>query len=113
MTIFMVLGIVVALVFLMVTVFNRFAKNRNMVKYGWSNVDVALKRQQDEIENYIKTLRVVRATRCTLRAYVLSRANRDDVRFTMLRLAYDQHVSIGNYLLIIISYLGKRPKQSV
>lgn len=41
----------------MVTVFNRFAKNRNMVKDGWSNVDVALKRRYDLIPNLVETVK--------------------------------------------------------
>ncbi|MGJ8591296.1 MAG: LemA family protein [Aquaticitalea sp.] len=57
MILFIVLGIIVVLVLLMVTVFNRFAKNRNMVKDGWSNVDVALKRRYDLIPNLVETVK--------------------------------------------------------
>lgn len=38
-------------------IFNRFAKNRNMVKDAWSNIDVALKRRHDLIPNLVNTVK--------------------------------------------------------
>ncbi|WP_027126105.1 LemA family protein [Gelidibacter mesophilus] len=57
MVIFVVLGISVLLVILLVTVFNRFAKNRNIVKDAWGNIDVALKRRYDLIPNLVETVK--------------------------------------------------------
>lgn len=56
-SIIVVLGVIVALGALLVSVFNRFAKNRNMVKDGWSNIDVALKRRHDLIPNLVETVK--------------------------------------------------------
>ncbi len=38
-------------------IFNRFAKNRNMVKDAWSNIDVAFKRRRDLIPNLVSTVK--------------------------------------------------------
>ena len=57
MTLLIVLAIVLALAFFLVQVFNRFAKNRNVVKDGWSNIDVALKRRYDLIPNLVETVK--------------------------------------------------------
>lgn len=54
---YIVLGIIVLLVFLMVSAFNRFAKNRNVVKDAWGNIDVALKRRYDLIPNLVETVK--------------------------------------------------------
>src|SRR5690554_6686771 len=54
---YIVLGIIVLLVFLMVSVFNNFAKNRNVVKDAWGNIDVALKRRYDLIPNLVETVK--------------------------------------------------------
>ena len=57
MIIYIVLGIIVLLAFLMVSAFNRFAKNRNVVKDAWGNIDVALKRRYDLIPNLVETVK--------------------------------------------------------
>ncbi len=49
--------IVLVLGFFLVQVFNRFAKNRNVVKDAWSNIDVALKRRYDLIPNLVETVK--------------------------------------------------------
>ncbi|MCL8008764.1 LemA family protein [Gelidibacter japonicus] len=54
---YIVLGVIVLLVFLMVSVFNNFAKNRNVVKDAWGNIDVALKRRYDLIPNLVETVK--------------------------------------------------------
>ena len=55
--IFPLLGVLLVLVFLLVIVFNRFVKNRNVVKDAWSNIDVALKRRYDLIPNLVETVK--------------------------------------------------------
>lgn len=54
---YIILGIAVVVVLLMVSVFNRFAKNRNVVKDAWGNIDVALKRRYDLIPNLVQTVK--------------------------------------------------------
>jgi LemA protein len=41
----------------LISIFNRFAKNRNRVKDAWSNIDVALKRRRDLIPNLVNTVK--------------------------------------------------------
>jgi len=52
-----ILGIVGLLVLMIIVVFNRFAKNRNLVKDAWSNIDVALRRRYDLIPNLVETVK--------------------------------------------------------
>ncbi len=50
--------ILVALLALgLIFIFNRFVKNKNMVKDAWSNIDVALKRRYDLIPNLVETVK--------------------------------------------------------
>lgn len=53
----LLIGVLVVIVFLLVIVFNRFVKNRNVVKDAWSNIDVALKRRYDLIPNLVETVK--------------------------------------------------------
>jgi len=46
-----------AFVSTLISIFNRFAKNRNQVKDAWSNIDVALKRRHDLIPNLMNTVK--------------------------------------------------------
>ncbi|WP_117624790.1 LemA family protein [Aequorivita vladivostokensis] len=55
--IFLLIGILVVVGLLLVIVYNRFVKNRNMVKDAWSNIDVALKRRYDLIPNLVETVK--------------------------------------------------------
>lgn len=55
--ILILVGIIVLLAFFLVSIFNRFARNRNVVKDGWSNIDVALKRRYDLIPNLVETVK--------------------------------------------------------
>lgn len=50
-------GIIVLIVILSIAIFNRFVKNRNLVKDAWSNIDVALKRRYDLIPNLVETVK--------------------------------------------------------
>ena len=54
---YILLGLVVVVGFLMISIFNKFAKNRNMVQDAWSNIDVALKRRYDLIPNLVETVK--------------------------------------------------------
>lgn len=56
-TVLLLIGIVAVVVILVVIIFNRFVKNRNMVKDAWSNIDVALKRRYDLIPNLVETVK--------------------------------------------------------
>lgn len=42
---------------LLVGIFNKFAKNRNVVKDAWANIDVALKKRHDLIPNLVNTVK--------------------------------------------------------
>ncbi len=53
----LLIGVIVVIAFLLVIVFNRFVKNRNVVKDAWSNIDVALKRRYDLIPNLVETVK--------------------------------------------------------
>ena len=50
-------GVVLVLALFLIAVFNKFVKNRNVVKDGWSNIDVALKRRYDLIPNLVETVK--------------------------------------------------------
>lgn len=50
-------GSVLVLAFFLVSIFNRFVKNKNIVKDAWSNIDVALKRRYDLIPNLVETVK--------------------------------------------------------
>lgn len=56
-TVLILVGIIVVLGFLLVGIFNRFVKNKNVVKDAWSNIDVALKRRYDLIPNLVETVK--------------------------------------------------------
>jgi len=53
----LLLGIIILVAILMIAIFNRFVKNRNLVKDAWSNIDVALKRRYDLIPNLVETVK--------------------------------------------------------
>jgi LemA protein len=52
-----VVVIAALLIFLMIAIFNKFVKNRNLVQDAWSNIDVALKRRYDLIPNLVETVK--------------------------------------------------------
>ncbi|WP_310993813.1 LemA family protein [Aequorivita marina] len=56
-TLLILVGIIAVLGFVLVGIFNRFVKNKNMVKDAWSNIDVALKRRYDLIPNLVETVK--------------------------------------------------------
>ena len=57
MTLLILVAIILVLAFFLVQIFNRFVKNRNVVKDAWSNIDVALKRRYDLIPNLVETVK--------------------------------------------------------
>jgi len=52
-----VVVILVLLIFVMIGIFNKFVKNRNLVQDAWGNIDVALKRRYDLIPNLVETVK--------------------------------------------------------
>ncbi|NKI26737.1 LemA family protein [Arenibacter sp. 6A1] len=69
-----ILGIVAIVGIFLVSVFNRFAKNRNFVNDGWSNIDVALKRRYDLIPNLVETVKgYAKHEKSTLEAVINAR----------------------------------------
>ncbi len=56
-TTLILLGLLVLIVVFLIGIFNRFAKNRNVVNDAWSNIDVALKRRYDLIPNLVETVK--------------------------------------------------------
>ncbi|MGB5238680.1 MAG: LemA family protein [Flavobacteriaceae bacterium] len=52
---YIIIGVLLVLSVLLISVYNRFVKNRNLVKDGWSNIDVALKKRYDLIPNLVET----------------------------------------------------------
>lgn len=74
MVVLIVIGIILLLAILLIQVFNRFARNRNTVKDGWSNIDVALKRRYDLIPNLVVTVKGYAAhERATLENVIATR----------------------------------------
>ncbi|MCO5725607.1 LemA family protein [Robiginitalea marina] len=56
-TLLILLAVLVLLSVFLIAVYNRFVKNRNLVKDAWSNIDVALKRRYDLIPNLVETVK--------------------------------------------------------
>ncbi len=52
-----ILGGILLIAFLMIGIFNKFAKNRNIVKDAFSNIDVILKKRTDMIPNLVNTVK--------------------------------------------------------
>jgi LemA protein len=56
-TLLIILGIVVLLIVISISIYNKFVKNRNIVKDAWSNIDVFLKKRHDLIPNLVETVK--------------------------------------------------------
>src|SRR6266436_8480043 len=56
-----ILAILAAAVVYVVAVFNRLVRLRNMVREGWSGIDVQLKRRTDLVPNLIETVKAYAA----------------------------------------------------
>jgi LemA protein len=52
-----VLGVLAAIVLVVIVIFNRLVRQRNMVREGWSGIDVQLKRRTDLVPNLIETVK--------------------------------------------------------
>jgi LemA protein len=57
MTTLIVLGILIAIAFYAISLYNGLVKNRQMVKEGWSGIDVQLKRRSDLIPNLLESVK--------------------------------------------------------
>ena len=57
MTSWIVLAVLVAAGLYAVSLYNRLVKNRQMVREGWSGIDVQLKRRADLIPNLLETVK--------------------------------------------------------
>jgi LemA protein len=51
------IGLIILIAILLIGIFNKFVKNRNVVNDAWSNIDVALKRRYDLIPNLVETVK--------------------------------------------------------
>ena len=56
-TILIVLGIVVVLVFYVISLYNNLVKLRNRIENAWAQIDVQLKRRWDLIPNLVETVK--------------------------------------------------------
>lgn len=57
MALYIVAGVILILIIMLISIFNGFARNRNLVKDAWSNIDVQLKRRHDLIPNIVNTVK--------------------------------------------------------
>ena len=56
-----VLGVVVVLAIYAVVIYNRLVRQRNLMREGWSGIDVQLKRRTDLVPNLIETVKAYAA----------------------------------------------------
>lgn len=56
-----ILAILAAAVIYVVAVFNRLVRQRNLVREGWSGIDVQLKRRTDLVPNLVETVKAYAA----------------------------------------------------
>ena len=52
-----VLGVVVVLVFYVISLYNNLVKLRNRIENAWAQIDVQLKRRWDLIPNLVETVK--------------------------------------------------------
>lgn len=52
-----ILAAIILLVAFVIVIFNKFVRNRNLVKDAWSNIDVFLKKRHDLIPNLVNTVK--------------------------------------------------------
>jgi LemA protein len=71
-----VLGIIVVLIFMIIGIYNALIQLRNQVKNAWAQIDVQLKRRHDLIPNLIETVKgYMTHERGTFEAITLARSN--------------------------------------
>jgi LemA protein len=56
-SLYVILGIVVILLFVGVTIYNRLIRLRNTVKSSWSDIDVQCKKRYDLVPNLVETVK--------------------------------------------------------
>ena len=61
MSTWILLAILAAAVIYVVAVFNRLVRQRNLVREGWSGIDVQLKRRTDLVPNLVDTVKAYAA----------------------------------------------------
>jgi LemA protein len=61
MTTWIILAILAAAVIYVVAVFNRLVRQHNLVREGWSGIDVQLKRRTDLVPNLVETVKAYAA----------------------------------------------------
>ena len=70
-----VLGVVLLLVIVVVAMYNRFVRQRNLVEESWKQIDVELRRRYDLIPNLVETVKGYAAhERATLEEVLAARA---------------------------------------
>jgi LemA protein len=57
MTLFIILGIIVVIVFAAVTMYNKLVRLRNTVKSSWSDIDVQCKKRYDLVPNLVEAVK--------------------------------------------------------
>ena len=56
-TLLVIVGIIVVLIFMVIGIYNSLIRLRNQVKNAWAQIDVQLKRRHDLIPNLIETVK--------------------------------------------------------
>jgi LemA protein len=57
MNLFITLGFIILLVFVLMAVYNKLIRLRNIVKSAWSDIDVQLKKRYDLVPNLVETVK--------------------------------------------------------
>jgi len=56
-TTWIVVGVLVVIVLIVIVLFNRLVRQRNVVREGWSGIDVQLRRRTDLVPNLIENVK--------------------------------------------------------
>lgn len=56
-TLIILVAVGVSVVFLFISIYNRFIRGKNLVQEGWSGIDVQLKRRHDLIPNILESVK--------------------------------------------------------
>ena len=56
-TTWIVIGVLVAVVLIAIMIFNRLVRQRNVVREGWSGIDVQLRRRTDLVPNLVEAVK--------------------------------------------------------
>ncbi len=119
MTQLILLGIVVAVILYGITIYNKLVKNRQMVKEGYSGIDVQLKKRANLIPNlvsavkgYMKHEREVLEKLTELRAKAMGMSESTD---PAQRSAVEQEISslLGKVMVAVENYPDLKANQNV